>query len=420
MKKKFSPHTASFLLACFFAPFYTLRLGNILFTVSDFFFVIGFILLILQKRVTINKSFKTMLLVFLVGVSLILVGNYLSSLYGNPPTRDGITSSLQYAFVFILLPLVVISFDEKTVKKMLLYFLYGFTTVVFIGSITHMFLPAVYNFLETNNIFIGVNRMGSFLGSNGLAKTIAISIPLLYLLTLDNFIGKKRALFIFLIFLIGLLLASSFGGILAAVTSLLFILSLEIKQIKQFKKLLFPIIFLIIMVSVYLLNFGSSFSYFNTFENRIIEILATEDIENAGSLSVKKDLMGIAWNSIKESPIIGSGFGSFQFNNIYGQKVHNVYLGLWVEVGLFGFIGLLIILLANLLLGLKIIFKYTLITRSHGVVLFVFTLVLSLNFITDTAAFVRSTILPLILLSSLVVNRVSKLNENKNTKDLTV
>jgi O-antigen ligase len=420
MKKKINPLTTSFLLACFFAPFYTLRLGNILFTVSDFFFVIGFILLILQRRITINKSFKKMFIVYFIGVMLILIGNYLSSIYGNPPTIDGITSSLQYAFVFILFPLVIISFDEDMVKKMLLYFLYGLTTVVFIGSVTHMFLPGLYKLLELNNVFIGVNRMGSFLGSNGLAKTIAITIPLLYLLTLEKIISKNKALIIFLIFLIGLLLASSFGGLLAAVISLLFILTLEIKQINQFKKLIFPVILLIIMVSTYLLNFGSSFSYFSTFENRVIEILATEDIDNAGSLNVKKDLMGIAWNSIKASPIIGSGFGNFQFNNIYGQKVHNVYLGLWVEAGLFGVIGLLIILFANLLIGLKTIFKYTLKTRSYGVVLFVFTLVLSINFITDTAAFVRSTILPLILLSSLVIQKVSKFNKHKNTKDFTV
>jgi len=66
------------LLACFFSPFYTLRLGNILFTISDFFFSLALIYLLITKKLKFNKKSLIQYISIFFGCFLIIFGFYLS------------------------------------------------------------------------------------------------------------------------------------------------------------------------------------------------------------------------------------------------------------------------------------------------------------------------------------------------------
>ena len=64
------------------------------------------------------------------------------------------------------------------------------------------------------------------------------------------------------------------------------------------------------------------------------------------SLTERTTYIGQAWSLIKEKPLQGVGAGNYTLalpdSNQYSQPVHNYWLLLWSEVGIFGLLGALI------------------------------------------------------------------------------
>src|SRR5699024_414802 len=127
--------------------------------------------------------------------------------------------------------------------------------------------------------------MGSlFKNPNTLAKTIALSIPLI--LFYHYRYKSNIVLLSLLILLIGLMLASSFGGLISAILSLL----LFFIFLGRFIGLLKILIGICISVIIY----NTFFNLPEIFTERIIPIISSGDINEAGSYSNKISLMGDA------------------------------------------------------------------------------------------------------------------------------
>ncbi len=412
----------SFLLitACLLSPFYTLRIGNILFTISDFLFLLTIFYLFIIKGFYFNKQVLLYYSPLFFGVFLIVFGHSVSVII-NGFSDDLITEPLQYLFVYLLLPFILISANEDTILRSIKAYVWGISLVILIGAILLLFLPDVYKTLESHGIFIGISRMGSFLGANGLAKTVALSIPLLFLIRKIGLIKKITFYFFSIIFLIGILLSSSYGGSIAAIISLIVTFSLNFLISKKKN-----IILDLLKYFIYLLLFIVVFSFFlyldnklewnltSGFQERIINVLVSQEVNEAGSYLIKLDLMRDAIEIISQNPIIGMGPGNYLEQSIYSQNVHNAYLGLWVESGLFSIVGLLIILLTSIFYSLISLSSKTRKLRIYGMTAFVVTLILCINLFTDTTVYVRSTILPMLVLFSLVVK--SLYIERKNIR----
>lgn len=77
----------------------------------------------------------------------------------------------------------------------------------------------------------------------------------------------------------------------------------------------------------------------------LVRSTATGRLEQK-SLTERTTYIEQAWSLIKESPLQGVGFGNYTLalsnSNKYSQSVHNYWLLLWTEVGVFGLLGALI------------------------------------------------------------------------------
>ncbi len=202
-------------------------------------------------------------------------------------------------------------------------------------------------------------------------NTYAASINLFLLpLILFYVLGKTQRYYFSIILLLfsGLLVSQSRGGWVAFISSLFFI-SIFIKPLninlnkKRIKKLLIGFTLIFICYAVIEQN---KLEYKI---NKTDETALSQNIENlirsdtiASTMSHRFMLFDIAWQQIKEAPILGKGFHTYQYYQQRDQKApftgnqtryaHNDYLQLWMELGIAGvalFVGLFLVMIYYLL-----------------------------------------------------------------------
>lgn len=76
---------------------------------------------------------------------------------------------------------------------------------------------------------------------------------------------------------------------------------------------------------------------------------------DAITLASRFDTYKAAWEVISQEPIVGVGVGPLNGRTRTGYVVHNILLGSWYEAGLFGFLGMLLVLSSIAALGVKMI-----------------------------------------------------------------
>lgn len=302
---------------------------------GDIVYILLFLLILLQKKIKVNIFNDEKISVFyFLSIFLFFFGLTISSLLDGG-AESFFTIFAQYFLLLFILPLIFINIPIDT-KRLLKTYIYSITFIVLFGIY-------VYFFTSTIDYSIG-GRMGSlFKNPNTLAKTIALSIPLI--LFYHYRYKSNIVLLSLLILLIGLMLASSFGGLISAILSLL----LFFIFLGRFIGLLKILIGICISVIIY----TTFFNLPEIFTERIIPIISSGDINEAGSYSNKISLMGDAWKAISENPIIGTGAGKYAEENIHNIVVHNSYLLIWVEGGIFSLLGFLGILLSFVILSFR-------------------------------------------------------------------
>lgn len=417
--------TKLLILSCFFAPFYSLRITKLLgfsdvfFTLSDLLFLFVLYIILINKVTYLkNTSSKKFLLILFLSGYLIILGYLISGIVSDNPSWNTITTILQYAFVYIVFPFIFLHCTKYQLNKMVNAYLFGLIVIIAIGSFTMIFFNSFYLKMASLGYFIGTDRMGSFLGSNGLSKTIAISIPLLYLCLKESQIRIHTLYLYIFLFIVGLVLTSSSGGSISSLLAYILLITLStIATKKSSFKLLFKQIILsgILVLTIILLiqiDKSNNLGITDKYEDRIVDVILYEDISEVGSFQSKKSLMIQAWTIVTSSPIIGIGANSFRLTNIYKETVHNIYLGLWVEAGIIGVIGILLFLLYSFSISIKGLLNKDEKMVRYSLVCLVCTIILSLNYITDTSASVRSTLLPIFFCITFLLhqNRECKLN----------
>lgn len=347
-----------FFLAIFFSCFNTLSLPSIYFTLADGLFVLALFFVIVNKKKspvkTLNEPFdqalllsREMYIVWFFAWILLLVGYLLSLFFSmNQETLGTITIVIQYFFIMVIVFYIFLNVvNPNNYMKLLKAYINGFISIIIIGMFFETFLPSLYLTLNAKGIFIGTVRFGSFLGSNGLSKLAATIIPIIFFLLYNNAITRKRFGFYLIILIVGSLKAASNGGFLALFFSLVLTL-LSLEGIKKKMRIIFLSLFVLIIIWS-LTYFG--FLNFSVFTNRVLNnISSSSDLDDAGSFTMKIDMMKDALSHIVSNPILGLGANGYLRINPWGQTVHNSYLLIWVEGGIFSFIGLLTLLLLPL------------------------------------------------------------------------
>lgn len=381
-------------IGVFLMPFYSIKVS--FFNISDLFIITALIMLFYEK-LRYNSFFKPFsnkvyALIVFTAFFLMLGGYMLGDLSNQNINTNTFTISFQYVFILAGYLWLFKSLTSTELLKLLKIYLSGFITVILSGVILKTFTPDIYLLLMDQNILIGFRRMGSFTGATGLAKSISVLIILTYFMYSLAYYNIKKVIFMNIIFIIGLIYASSFGGIITSLISYVAILTLFLinNKTKFLQKLLSLVSgLLIIFISFFVLiklNFQESIFY-----NRVVKVLFDADYEEAGSAEVKIYLMNAALTIIKENFLFGIGSGNFLAQTIYKQSVHNSYLILWVEGGILPLIGFLILLILFFIMSMKV-------KGNRKYILLTMGLVLVINSFTNTHFFPRFIFVPYLIL----------------------
>jgi O-antigen ligase len=265
-----------------------------------------------------------------------------------------------YLIWFLVSGYVLFLFASKHFIKNTFYLLVGVMLILSIwGNIQYL---TGYGYL----VEVGNRANAIFFTPNSFAASInIILLPLIILYLLGK--EKKYLLTSILILFSALLVTQSRGGWVSFLSSLIFIsilmkvLSVNFNPI-NFKKL---VIGLCLVLTIYGVIEFSEFNLMNKSKNiNDGNLIRSETI--VSTLSHRWELYRIAWQNIKEKPLVGHGFHTYQYFQMRDQKpphlgnvtrfAHNDYLQLWMEAGVLGvilFVTIFIVLIHSLVVCVK-------------------------------------------------------------------
>ena len=325
------------------------RLFGVNFTISDTFIILSFSLIIIErilKRQNPLIFFDKRYIWLWISFYFIALGGLLSMFKAIYP-NEVLFSVVQYLFIFMVMVTVLdylLDNNMNNVIKILGIWLIQYlvsTSLVILSSAKILTLFDEY-------IKAGSGRYQGLFGlSTSMGMNTVLSIVILALLWKVSKRNISLLMFIFVIMsIIAVVLSVSFGSmmllIIALVTSWLLISKFNTTHI-------LVVLGLLLVAFFYFLSTDT----FDIAVERLIPDIVAERLERTeGELGsadhrMKLNIMGI--NYFIEHPLIGVGLDQFKLNNFSGNNIHNTIIAMAAEAGIFGLIGLLIILFAPLL-----------------------------------------------------------------------
>ncbi len=272
------------------------------------------------------------------------------------PVND---SDASYLIGFFLSSFLLFSFANEKFIRQTLYSLSGLFLLLALWGLLQYFTG--YGYL----INVGLRANALFFTPNTYAACLNI-----VLLPLSVFYCYKKSpeklLALILILFMALLVSQSRGGWVAFIAGVVFALvwikttGFYIDKIK-FKKLIISLILVFIAYNIINLTELNRQERDSSFNENINQLIRSDSI--VSTMSNRFELYDIAWQRIKQHPFSGYGFHTYQYFQIREQQapfignitrfVHNDYLQLWMETGIFGlvlFISIPIIIIVLLVL----------------------------------------------------------------------
>jgi len=326
-------HISKFVLVTLFLlPVYLVKIkfGWLSFNVLELLIIILFLFWVFDK----NTKYTILNTKYTIPVALIFIGLVLSVIAnGNYYAGFGaIKGWFVVPIIFGIIFFDALKKDDSLLKKSLL--------VLFFSGVAISIFGVVYKFLDVVT-FDG--RLKIFWDSpNQLAMFLAIPFLIGLFFALQKQEVRAKRLYILSLTLVGLGLyfTYSYGAWLAMAVALIVIIWLKYSK-KDHKKYL--AIFAILLVAF--LALASFFKY--------------KSIENLGARSSLASRVTI-WKSaglmVEKNPLFGIGPGNFQEKYLEYQKYfppylewsapqpHNIFLAFWLESGLLGLAGFVILL----------------------------------------------------------------------------
>ena len=326
-------HISKFVLVTLFLlPVYLVKIkfGWLSFNVLELLIIILFLFWVFDK----NTKYTILNTKYTIPVALIFIGLVLSVIAnGNYYAGFGaIKGWFVVPIIFGIIFFDALKKDDSLLKKSLL--------VLFFSGVAISIFGVVYKFLDVVT-FDG--RLKIFWDSpNQLAMFLAIPFLIGLFFALQKQEVRAKRLYILSLTLVGLGLyfTYSYGAWLAMAMALIVIIWLKYSK-KDHKKYL--AIFAILLVAF--LALASFFKY--------------KSIENLGARSSLASRVTI-WKSaglmVEKNPLFGIGPGNFQEKYLEYQKYfppylewsapqpHNIFLAFWLESGLLGLAGFVILL----------------------------------------------------------------------------
>ena len=250
-------------------------------------------------------------------------------IFGYTVRGEGVVIMLSYFLIFYLCASKIRS---KTIKYSIIAFFIALSNALAV-------MVLIDHFIHPINIFVNKDFTAIFFHFNFYAYflTMAIMLSAALFAVEENKAARTIAFFSFCLNSVVLAFNNSFGGFLACLVALVFlIVAASIKKGKfSFASLAMLLVFLAICFAVGL-KYESFFSELVTLGGDVEKIATNaDDADSAGT--ARWGLWRATWGYIKEKPFIGYGIeGTVErlLKDTGQEKVHNEYLDYAVEYGI--------------------------------------------------------------------------------------
>jgi O-antigen ligase len=304
------------------------------FTLSDWFFLISFCLTtsesLLRRKLEIRFPPYMVL-----GLFFFTIGGVLSSCFAKLPLVS-VIALIKYLYLIVVwfwLGTILLEKSEHVYKAIFLWT----SSAAFsgFGALLQIFwediIPGVYpSHSRMTGLTEHVNDLG---GLTSIALIPAIMMLTRFPKSIWRFIYSWVCV---ILIAIGLVLSVSMSGVTALLVSLIVWLSINKITLKNIMILSLSSVLFISAISIQSRSKGVSIL------SRLYDIL------NNGfsllTLQTRVETYFAAWEAIRKNPLLGVGLGPNVGLTKTGDVVHNIFLANWFESGLFGFLGILLIL----------------------------------------------------------------------------
>ena len=327
--------------AVFTAAYISWRPFEILFTLSDALFCVALVLAVQAGRLPL-APFGPLSGPWYLCVLVLLSGLFLGSMVNGDPER-WLVVALQYSFAYLLLPMLLVMPSQPQSRLLLLAFAMGVAAMQLFGAAVYFGYKGDYLEIEAmfGHAFVsGSRRLGAFLAdANWNSAMCAMALPCVIYLLNRQVIRWWLAGLLLVSLGLGVLLSGSFSGFMSAALALL-----VVGAASGMRRGLRLAMAAGVMAGVYLLAGGP---LPQAFAKRVAPALERGDLNDAGTFQGRWDLMVEAWNMTDQTMLVGLGVDQYRLVSAHGAPVHNIYLLLWTEGGLFallGWVGLLVLM----------------------------------------------------------------------------
>ncbi|MCF3641821.1 O-antigen ligase family protein [Rhizobium sp. TRM95111] len=324
------------IAAVFFSSMNFLRYPAFYITLSDVFIAFSLFILLITGRLSLRGIGAASTVWWLIGLSVLLSTLLLSSLVNGDALR-GLILVVQYLFAYFFVFLFAAGRSQTEITRLV---------KVYILSILLMCLHGIYLIYvdgQTNTIFVsGSGRLTGFIErENECAAVIALSVPLLLVLCATGRLTRLAYLALPVMGL-GVMLTGSNTGL----ASIAYAVGVFCLVAFGWKRLL-PV-GLAAVGGVAAIDYWARDYLPAAFQRRVLGALESGDIGQAGSFDHRLELIEEAIGRADHIVFLGLGADQYQVTSFLEQPVHNLYLLLWTEGGLFCMAGFILMTGAGL------------------------------------------------------------------------
>lgn len=328
--------------AIFLAPANFLRHPSVYITLGDVF-TFACLAFMLLRRTIPSRPFDSSTPIWIFGLMLLVSGLLVSSITTGDSLR-GIIVSTQYFTAYFIVPLVILQRPPWQLSILI---------KTFVLSVVIMGLHGIYLIHIDGEVYTrfvsGSGRLKSFVErENECASVFAMTFPLLFWLVGMRYIRPAIFLICFTIFAYGIMLTGSNTGLLGMLYACFVYLALT--SLTSLRRLILVVVGSTALVFLLSLVWGALGRKVlpPVFQQRVLGALQSGDLAQAGTFTSRYELILEGLEMVENSILLGVGADQYRLLSKLGHVVHNAYLLIWAEGGLFAMMGFVLLILAAL------------------------------------------------------------------------
>lgn len=319
-----------------------------------YFLCAALILMIsIKKRDKHKMSFKINQ-GLLLGIFFLTLGCLLSFMRSTNIV-ESLATLIQYLFIFsILLYVIKYLLEVNTYTntlKLLAITIFPHLIIEFLNLLSYLKVVTIFDstLISGNGRYVGFYGNANALGINTISALIFL---VLFFMHTKNNLTKLVFVLLIIIALFSIGLSASFGSILLLFLMSVFIFLFMNTKVKLRILYLFALIFLVTGIGVVNSNSPTMASPF--LPEKLAERLIHAESDGLGSSSLRLSLNKEGISHFFDNPLVGLGFSEFPKISIYNQTVHNTIIITAAETGVFGLIGILILIISPIILAYQL------------------------------------------------------------------